>query len=240
MSETVLSIGQSLSDDVGLPRYSNLFGNLDQNARRILNSIKDGLLLDVFSDADWEMLKKSATISVLGGGVTTYSLSSDFDRIINDTIWDSTNSRSVRGPVDLREWQVYVSGSSQIAGLELVCRIQGDQDNNQKVLTFYPDTSASTVSFWYISKKCVYSSGGEVKETITADDDLFIVPDKAVRAAAKWRLLRSMGMDFNDEQMEYEALVEDLMANDTGGKKIHTNRMMKYDIANVPQTGFGS
>jgi hypothetical protein len=111
MSETVLSIGQSLSDDVGLPRYNNLFGNMEQNARRILNSIKDGLLLDVFNDADWEMLKVSSTISVLGSGsayesgVTTYSLPSDFDRIINDTIWDSTNSRPVRGPVDLREWQ---------------------------------------------------------------------------------------------------------------------------------------
>jgi hypothetical protein len=240
MSETVLSIGQSLSDDVGLPRYNNLFGNMEQNARRILNSIKDGLLLDVFSDADWEMLKVSSTISVLGSGVTTYDLPSDFDRIINDTIWDSTNSRPVRGPVDLREWQVYVSGASQIAGLDLVCRIQGDQDNNEKVMTFYPDTSASTVLFWYISKKCVYSSANETKETITADDDLFIVPDKAVRAAAKWRLLRSIGMDFKDELMEYKSLVDDLMANDTGGKKIHTNRMMKFDIANVPQTGFGS
>ena len=45
MSDTVLDIGYKLSDDVGLPRYSNLVGNQEQNARRILTSIGTYLLI---------------------------------------------------------------------------------------------------------------------------------------------------------------------------------------------------
>ncbi len=239
MSDTVLDIGYKLSDDVGLPRYTNLVGNQEQNARRILTSIKDALDLDVFTDVDWEMLKQSASISVLGAGVTTYTLPTDFDRIINDTIWDETNYDKVRGPVDLREWQEFNKGFAQLAGLELVCRIQGSAATNTKVITFYPDTSAATVSLWYVSNKYVISSSGVLKAEITADDDQLLVPAKVVRAAAKWRLLRSLGMSFSDEQVEYSSLVDDLAANDSGGKKIHTNRMMKYDIANVPESGLG-
>lgn len=239
MSDTVLDIGYKLSDDVGLPRYTNLVGNQEQNARRILTSIKDGVEIDAFTDVDWEMLKQSVSISVLGAGVTTYALPTDFDRIINDTIWDDTNYNRVRGPVDLREWQEFNKGLAQLAGVELVCRIQGAPATNTKVMTFYPDTSAATVSLWYISNKYVISSGSALKADITADDDQFLIPAKVVRAAAKWRLLRSLGMSFQDERVEYSSLVDDLAANDSGGKKIHTNRMMKHDIANVPQTGLG-
>lgn len=239
MSDTVLDIGYKLSDDVGLPRYTNLVGNQEQNARRILTSIKDGLQIDAFTDVDWEMLRQPASISVLGAGVTTYTIPTDFDRLINDTIWDETNYDKVRGPVDLREWQEFNKGFAQLAGLELVCRIQGEQTTNTKVMTFYPDTSAATVSFWYISNKCVISSGSALKAEITADDDEFLIPAKVVRAAAKWRLLRSLGMSFQDERIEYSSLLDDVAANDSGGKKIHTNRMHKYDIANVPETGLG-
>ena len=202
MSDTVLQIGEKLSDDVGLPRFTNLVGNSQQGARKILTSIRDGLSFDVFVDRDWEMLKNEATISVLGSGVTTYTIPTDYDRIINDTIWDETNYKRVRGPVDLREWQDYNKGFAQLAGLELVCRIQGNATGNVKVMTFYPDTSAATVSFWYISDKSVISSGGVLKTGIQSDDDQFIVPSKAVYAAAKWRLLRSLGQSFDDERIE--------------------------------------
>ena len=240
MSDSVLDIGYKLSDDVGIPRYTNLVGNEQQNARKILTSIKDALDIDVFYDVDWEMLKKSASISVLGGGVTTYALPSDFDRICNGTLWDDTNYREVRGPVDLNEWQRYNKGLEQLAGLELICRIQGDQANNTKVITFYPDTSAVTVSFWYVSNRPVISSGGTLKTSITADDDQLLPPSKVIKAAAKWRLLRSLGMSFDDERIEYTSLLDDLSANDSGGKVIHTGRSLRYDVANIPKTGYGS
>jgi len=242
MSDTVLDIGYKLSDEVGLPRYANLIGNQDQNARRISTSISDGLLIDAFRDRDWEMLRKPASIPVdsAASDSGTYPLPTDFDRIINDTIWDEVNYNKVRGPVDLREWQEFEKGFAQLAGLELVCRIQGDQTNNVKVMVFYPDDSTvTTVSLWYISNKCVISSGGTLKTSISADDDTFLIPSDVVRAASKWRLLRSLGMSFQDERLEYSSLLDDLSANDSGAKKIHTNRMVKYDIANIPEVGFG-
>ena len=141
MSDTVLEIGHKLSDDVGLPRYNSLFGQTAQNARKILTSIKDGLADDVFIDRDWELLKLQGSVSVLGTGVQEYTLPVDYDRIVNDTIWDGTNYRQVRGPVDLREWEEFNKGFAQLAGLEIVCRIQRSTKSAAKVLTFYPDRS---------------------------------------------------------------------------------------------------
>ena len=239
MADDVLEIGRKLSDDSGLPRYTNLVGNGEENARKILTAIKDALIIDVFQDEDWEMLRNYTTVSALGGGVTTYDLPSDFDRIINDTIWDNTNFRKARGPVDLREWQAYNQGLAEIAGLETICRLQGDQTTNTKKLTFYPDVSAMTISYYYISNKCVISSGGALQDSINADTDLFVVPTKLVRAAAKWRLLRALGMDFQDERVEYASLLDDIAANDKGGKKINMGSTDRYYPANIPETGFG-
>lgn len=240
MSDTVLDIGHKLSDDIGIPRYNTLVGNTEQNARKILTSIKDGLDNDVFVDCDWESLTLPGSVSMLGTGVQEYALPTDYDRIINDTIWDETNYRQVRGPVDLREWQEFNKGFAQLAGLEVVCRIQRSTTSTSKVFTFYPDTSAKTVSFWYISNKIVESSGGALQTEILADNDTFVPPHKAVRAAAKWRLLRSLGMSFDDERVEYASVLDDLASNDSGGKKIITNRHRRYDIANTPSSGFGS
>lgn len=240
MSDTVLDIGHKLSDDVGIPRYNNLIGNTDQNARKILTSIKDGLDNDVFVDRDWETLQIEGAITLLGGGVAEYALPVDYNRIVNDTIWDDTNSRPVRGPIDVREWQEFNKGFAQLAGLELVCRIQRSTTSTNKVMTFYPDTSAADISFWYISDKPVVSSSGTAQTEILKDDDEFIVPAKAVRAAAKWRLLRSLGMSFDDERIEYASVLDDLASNDSGGKKIITTRSRRYDIANTPSSGYGS
>jgi hypothetical protein len=238
---TVLEIGQAIADEIGLPRENNLIGNSTQNARKILRSIQDGIFLDAFIDRDWEILKGEGTINLTGGGVTTYSLPSDFDRVMNGTIWDETNYKQVRGPVDKREWQDYNKGLAQLAGLELVTTIVGDLASNAKTMSFYPDTSAATVSFWYVSNKCVWSQGkGEAISEIQEDDNMPIMPTPVVRAAAKWRLLRMMGMDFQDERVEYFAILDDYSANDSGGKKINMGRHVKYDIANVPEVGFGS
>lgn len=240
MSTTVLDIGQKLSDDCGLPSYGNLVGNQQQNARKILRSISDGLLLDAFIDQDWEMLKKAGSVTTSGGGVTTYALPDDFERIVNSTIWDDTNYEPIRGPVDLVEWQELVKGSVQLSGLELVCRIQGALATNTKVITFYPDTSASTVSFWYVSNKPVISSDGTLKTEISADTDQFVIPDEVVYAAAKWRLLRSIGMNFQDERIEYASILDDFSANDGGGKRISMVPRRHRLTVNTPDRGFGS
>lgn len=240
MSDTVNTIAQRLSDECGLPRYPNIIGSTEANARKILNAIKDGAKYDVFRDHDWETIKLEGTISALGGGVTTYSLPADFSRIVNGSLWDETNYRQVRGPVDIREWQEFNKGLAQLAGLELVCRIQGDQSNNTKVITFYPDTDAVTVSYYYVSDKYIISSAGTLKNSITAQDDEFVIPDDLVYLAAKWRLLRMLGMNFQDERLEYASLLDEYTANDSGAKKIRMDRRMKHDIANVPDTGYGS
>ena len=240
MSDNILEIGYKLSDDCGLPRYTNLVGNQEQNARKILTSIKDGLFIDAFIDRDWEMLKQPFEIDVYYAEARpTYALPTDFSRIVNDTIWDETNYNRVRGPVDLREWQEFQKGLAQLAGLEVVCRISGDLTNNVKVIEFYPDTTIATISFYYVSTKCVMAAGGPAKVAITADTDTTVIPDNVVRTAAKWRLLRSLGMNFQDERLEYAALLDDMSANDSGGKKIHMARSLRYDIANVPEVGFG-
>lgn len=240
MASTILQIGHQVSDEVGLPRYDNLYANSTKNARKIFRAISDGLLLDAFRDVDWEILKEEGSVSTSGGGVTTYSLPSDFDRIVNDTIWDETNYLQIRGPVDKREWQDYNKGLAQLSGLELVCTIQGNLESNTKEISFYPDTSAATVSFWYISDKCVWSASGEAQNSITSDNDEPVIPEEVVRAAAKWRLLRMLGLDFQDERLEYYALLDDFKANDSGSKRVRMGRTIRYDIANIPETGFGS
>jgi hypothetical protein len=241
MSLTVLQIGQYLSVEVGIPKQNNLIGSSNQDAQKILLAIRDGVFIDVYRDRDWEMLRKPYDISLIGDGVTTYALPSDFDRIINDTIWDGTNFRSVEGPVDLPMWQQYNKGLHRLTGLQQICKILGDQENNVKVLSFYPDNTADIdVSFWYINNKIIMGAGGLPQVDITSDADTFLVDDKVVRAAARWRMFRMMGMDFSDERDEYFALIDDFAANDSGAKTIDTRKFRPFHYVNIPESGYGS
>ena len=240
MGSTVLEIGNVAAAEAGLPQQTSLVGNSDQNAVRILRAVIEGASRS-YKGQDWVSIQSQHNFTT--DASAAYDLPTDFDRFINLTIWDRTNDRQVVGPVGPVEWQRLQARLAGLTGLEKFGRIVGNADG-VKELWLYPDTdTGSDIYFEYISTKYIVDeSGTDRKAAITKDGDTFLFDDDVVESATTWRLLRMLGLNYSDERIEFEDLLEERAANDGGAGEVNMQLGSRHwrGGPNIPKTGFGS
>jgi hypothetical protein len=256
MSSTLKQLGQAIAIKAGLPVPTTIVGNTDRTVQAIFQAIKDGSQKDAYRDVDWAVLHLEYTFTTLGSDY--YDMPTDFDRLVNNTIWDRTNGCTLVGPVGPEKWQLYVSGLSGMTGSRRICRIVGQNRVSPQVfkpprLQIYPDDSSSTspntaedpidVAYEYITTKYIMSGGQNFlkfnSEWVT-DDDYSLIDDDVIEAAALWRLLRILGMSYSDEREEYNALVLERGSSDGGAETLSLLQNDYMFGVNIPDTGFGS
>jgi len=245
MGKTVLEIGNAAASACGLPQQTSLIGNSNQNAVRILQSVKDAAGRDVFRGQDWVTLQNEHTFTN-GSVPAVYALPTDYDRIINGTIWDRTNERSLVGPVTAQQWQRYESGLDGLTGLTKLFRIWNSESAGiiSKKIRIYPgDADGATIAFEYISKDYVVDPNvATFKDEVDDDGDSFLFDDDLVEVGATWRLLRNLGMTYADERIEFETLIDERSSNDGGAGSLSMQLRSTWQIRdpNIPDTGYGA
>lgn len=252
----LLQIGQAIAIKAGLPVPSTIVGNTDRTVQAIFQAIKDGSQKDAYRDVDWSVLHIEYTFGTTGAGY--YDLKPDFDRFVNNTIWDRTNGQTLIGPVAPDKWQLYVSGLSGLTGSRRICRIVGMNrshmhPNNPDRLQIYPDdpdvlvvNSAADpidIAYEYITKWYIVNVGmlGQgLTDQWNSDIDYSVIDDDVIEAAALWRLLRILGMSYADEREEYNALVLERGSSDGGAESLSLLQNDYMFGVNIPDTGYGS
>jgi len=238
MSSTVLQIGNTAADTVGLPRQATLVGNSNQNAVKILRAIT-AAGRDAHRDFEWAQLKREHTFAT--DASSSYAMPTYYDRMILGTAWDRTQYRPLVGPLSSSKWQEYESGAIGVTGLSTLFRIYSNSDGD-KVIEIYPSTdTGNTLAFEYIDSRRLISSSGDLQEDIVADTDVFVIDDEVVEAGTVWRLLRMLGLNYDDEKLEYVKLIDERRANDSGAPvlDLRLSGGSSFD-PHVPSTGYGS
>ncbi len=252
----LLQIGQAIAIKAGLPVPTTVIGNTDRTVQAILQAIKDGSQKDAYRDVDWAVLHLEYTFKTTGAEY--YDMPPDFDRFVNNTIWDRTNGQTLVGPVGPEKWQMYQSGLSGLTGTRRVCRITG-QDRvimrpfKPPRLQVYPDTASATypnaaedsieIAYEYITTNYIMNMGvfgWPLGAEWKSDDDYAVIDDDMIEAAALWRLLRILGMSYADEREEYNALVLERGSHDAGAETMSLLQGDAMFNLNIPDTGFGS
>jgi hypothetical protein len=256
MSTNLLQIGQAIAIKAGLPVPTTIVGSTERTVQTIFQAIKDGSQKDAYRDVDWAVLHLEYSFKTTGSEY--YDMPPDFDRFVNNTIWDRTNGQKLIGPVGPEKWQMYMSGLTGITGLYRICRITG-QDRvimrpfKQPRLQLYPDTASTTypnaaeeaieIFYEYITTDYIMNMGvlgWPLGSEWKSDDDYTVIDDDVVEAAALWRLLRILGMSYADEREEYNALVLERGSHDGGAETLSLLQNDSMFALNIPDTGFGS
>lgn len=187
----------------------------------------------------WSQLQKTHTLPWVAS-TASYSLPTDFDRLLDETMWNRTGQVPVP-PVGPGTWQLLKAMTSSGVVWPLV-RIYGN------LLYFHPTPSSTdTIAFEYISNYWVTASGqtapNKTEPTVTTDTIWF--ESTMVVDALKYAWETAKGFASQGSLDEYIAGLRLSKSADgaapvltLGGGSGYMSRFV--DDANVPDTGVGS
>lgn len=201
-------------------------------------------------------------------GQAMYPLPSDFQRPIDNTFWDRSRFWSMRGPQSPQQWQLYKSSVIGRASIQRRYRFLsiwtpqgagmgsmgagaglfgGNLPSFQKYISIdpVPFDNGSQLVFEYVSNGWCMSPGGVPQDSWQSDDDVMITPlfEYLMRLSLKYRLLRRLGLSYNEELNEFETQVDKAMAHDGGSAILDltpNNNLTLIGPWNLPETGFGN
>lgn len=175
-------------------------------------------------------------------GQSDYTLPTDFERPIDNTVWDRSRFWSMRGPQSPQQWQLYKS--SVIGRASIQRRFRFRQITGLKVFSVdpVPTDNNSELIFEYVSNAWCQSSGGTPQNQWLADTDTGILDEYLLTLGTRWRTFRRLGMTYADELDEYERQVSKALAQDGGAAILDMtppDRLTLIGPWNLPETNFG-
>lgn len=222
---------------------TTIINSTNDTSRKLLTAAQTaGKAIARLPEEGWVDMQVEYTFNTVASQ-DDYNLPSDFRWLIDGTLWDRANYWELRGPMSPRDWQRVKSS------------VLGDTDTNRKRFRIRnvsgttqfslhptPDNNTDTLVFEYASKNWCESSGGTGQEEWLADDDVGVIDEYLIELEARWRFLRLLRLDYDEEKAEAEAEISKAAAR-SGGMKIFTIGGKKtftfISSANVPDSGFG-
>lgn len=204
-------------DELGLPRESIEPGAAGQNgiqAMALMNSLGDDLVME----HDWQFLQETATFN--GDGVTSeFDLPADFGRIVDQTIWASSDRLPVRGPLSPQEWG-WVQYGIVSGGVFFRYRILND-----KIAVFPVPGVGETFNFFYIKKNWVVRADGTTYvDSVALPTDTPLFSRGVMKKGLKVRLWGQKGFDTTALSKEYDDDLAMEKAQSQSGPVINLSR----------------
>ncbi len=243
---TLLSLVQGVCDEIGFDAPTTVIGSSDKTAIQMLALANRGgkqLAKRGKGIGGWAVLQTEHTFTTTDG-TAEYALPSDYEWLIDDTLWDRTNFWKLRGPVSSQEWQVIKSGVlASSAGPRRRVRIKPSASSNVKAVFVdpTPSTTGDTLVFEYLSDLWCESSGGTGQSAWAVDTDTGILDEDYLALDLKWRFQKAKGLEYGQDHREFELEVAQALARDGGGQTLSlagSNDLLL--TANLPETNFGS
>jgi hypothetical protein len=250
---TFYELAQEIAVKARLNIPSQIFGSIDEDAVLIKTCLKEGALIDVMRADNWEVLRKRHTgdydDDLLSGAsdYMAFDLPSDFDRIVNNTVWELNDMKRMVGPLTIDEWEAHLSGlvaTAAVTKVYTIKRYTEGADETKKVFCVYPTTTSGGTedfSFQYISTQYVYDSTKNMKDAYDADGDYTVLDDEVVKLAGLIRVLKVLGMDYGEEMNEFNAARKERIGRDGGAPRLRMDDGGDFRLVwNLPETGYGS
>jgi hypothetical protein len=211
--QTLAEIANRAADELSVARQSAYFGSVTPDGRLFL-ACANGAGRDLMRAHEWGALQTLGTITT-ANGTSSYSLATDYDRMIVDTGWDRTNDWMMVGP-DNAQINRYLneSGVAQ-TGPRKRFRLQGTS-----IVIWPTPTTIETLVYEYVSNKWARDSSSAAQTEFTADDNTTVFDPELMKVEIMWRYLARKGMAFEDARGEALVLRQQKIAGDLGGTTI--------------------
>lgn len=236
-TKSLLTLCTEVAEDIGVFVPTAVYGQSDETARRLKSAAtREGDFL--LRHNEWQVLLTAGTIT-LATGDSDYAFPSDYDRHVDNTMWDTSEYWQVRGPRSPQEWAAYNNAIVSISP-RFHFRKRGDQ------ILIWPtptsDDNGDTISYEYVRNTWILdNSNADTPVTAwTADADTQVFDDHLFFLGMRWRYLQSVGRSYIDEKAEYEETLDERVASDKGNRTIHLGNAPVAPYPNIQEGNFPS
>jgi hypothetical protein len=193
---------------------------------------------DLVSSHQWSTLIATASVT-LATSSATYSLPSNFDRLIEDTGWDHTNNFAMYGNISPQRHQYWMSSGVVTPFTRKEYRFTLQPGSSTFLVHPTPPTAADVLKFLYVKNTWVSSSGGTPLAQFAADGDTTVFNDNLMVKELKWRWKAAKGLDASALFGECQQLKDRLMAADIASPTLNMGGP-QYDeeLINVPEANW--
>lgn len=208
---TLLDIVQRAADELaGVTRPTVVVASSDPIARQ-LYAHANAAGRDLMRLHEWTALHTTTTIATVNG-TSTYSLASDYDRMIVDTLWNRTNKQIGIGPDSPVINRFLNESGTASVGIHPRFRLAGTS------LVIWPTpTSVQTLVYEYASNKWARSSLSVAQIEFLTDTDTSVFDPDLLKAEIKWRYMAGKGFYADALKDEAMAMRDLKIAGDIGG-----------------------
>lgn len=215
---SLLTIIQNVAEFQGLTSPNVVIGSTDAQIIQLLQiANREGVAL-AGRKSTWQAMVRENTFTLTatenqGAMNGTVITDSDFDYIINDTIWNRTQIIPILGPLNSQEYQYRQALS--ITGPFPRYRIL----NGDLLIDPAPSNSTDTAAFEYQSTSWCQSAAGAGQAKWAADNDVGLLNEGLMELGITWRWKSLKGLDYQEDFAEYESQVANAITRD-GGKPV--------------------
>lgn len=217
MALSCLEIIQTACKRIGILAPNAAFSSTDQQIIQLV-SLCEEEGQELADRYPWAALQSEATFTTVAAQLQTTlaAVTTGFNYIVNDTIWNRTLRRPVYGPNSEQEWQQ--KKAIQLNGPFNSFRIISDAIN------FYPSpTAGQTCAFEYITRNWVTTSTAGASSVWTNDADTPKINDQLIILGLIWRWKQAKKLDYAEDFAKYERRVTDAMSRDAGKPTLNLN-----------------
>jgi hypothetical protein len=219
---SLLSICQNVSYDLGIDEARPpIFGSAVPVARRLFAQARRA------AEALHRRTAWSAMIiehEFTAAGNSDFPLPADFAWMVDDTLWERSRYWALRGVQSPQRWQLYKSSIYGRATIWRRWRIRVATGAGAGTPTVFsidppivPGDNTSRFVFEYVSKNwCVSALNGAMSPVWTSDNDTSILDEWLIELSTRWRMLRRMGLSYDEDQDECDREWDKAVARDGG------------------------
>jgi hypothetical protein len=227
---TLLTIIQNVTDRIGLKRPAVVVGSADQQVRELLVFAKqEGV--ELMKAVPWQELTKEHSFTTVAADAQTDSIPSDWDRFLNDSIYNRTSERKIWGPITAQEWQqrkAYTTAST----IDYWFRVRGDT-----ILMTPQPAAGESVYYEYISEDyCQATGGGATKAEWSVDTDVSLLPANLFELGIEWRWRKAKGLEWQTPFQQYSDQLNKRAVTQKGAPTLQAGgRASAFNRPNVPE-----
>lgn len=209
---SLLSVITDVVDAVGLPRLAAVASDTGQPARQMLALANE--VLDDLARKNWPILEKAFTFNTvaaqadyaLGVGIPT-----DYKRMIQDSMYDTSSFYKVRGSVTASEWQRWRYSALAALG-RFTFKVYGQP---LKITLSPTPQTVEAITYEYTSTTRVLSDTGVAKVRFDADTDTTVFPEEILKLGLKWKIRHAKGLEYAQAFNDYQLALQTVFAQES-------------------------